>query len=876
MADFTERQILPGGFRSSRNFNIDRDLDYVDVQKNGKTERLYGTQEQLERYRTKKPDGTTVDSTNTEEPPSPEQIKQANAVISSFINPAGATREIEPDGQAEQIEEDPVKQPRDTGSLPGLQRNSLEEFASYNSLWTMACLPPQQYNSPEEYRTKDFSFADEFYLNDTTGGINETTVVFSSAGRLDDQRAKIYFGDNSVFSPEFYIDDFRMKTVMTANPQIGNTSAVSFDFKIHEPYSMGKLLESMQVAAETAGYASYLDNAPYVLRLDIVGFDIDGNVKGVVEPKFFVMRLVNAKFEVNEGGSVYDVKGIPFNHSAYSDVINTLYSDVSLEAGTKGTLKEVLQDGEKSLAKFLNDNEKRLLDLGEIGVPDEYEFQFPKNSGEFARAAGELSTNSATAKSNQPGVKTVKQKGFKVRTDFLNNNIGNSGFGFDTTTGGRYDFPRNSDVRDEDGRVIRDKMLIDPGKRMFQFAQGQSITDIIGQLVRSTTYAEKAIDENNLDEAGFANWYRIDVQVELLDFDTKVADYARKITFRIVPFKIHHTVFRGPSSPGLGYDKLKEVIRKEYNYIYSGENTDVLGFNIQINNLAFSGVADLRQARDQQANTNQNLGGIAERPIEEYETNPGGGIPAQTSKLGNLGRPRQKFNYNPFRGGAEPTGTARAISEAFYRASLENSNTELVVVDLEIMGDTYFLQQNELSNNFSRPADRLILEDGTMNSYDNDGYIYIRFRTPADANVDTGLYEFPRGGKENYFSGIYRVIMVENIFEEGVFKQVLKCNRMPNQPQDYEEAVDATNQTAFANRSKGSVENQTQVTQDSTSFKSSPIAPVPDIGSRSTVISRDDIGIATAQERFQRRNTNEQNNDIVVEILTNDQFGASD
>jgi hypothetical protein len=305
------------------------------------------------------------------------------------------------------------------------------------------------------------------------------------------------------------------------------------------------------------------------------------------------------------------------------------------------------------------------------------------------------------------------------------------------------------------------------------------------------------------------------VQIELTTLDSLVAVYARKITFRIIPFKIHHTVFRGPGTPGLGYDKLKEIIRKEYNYIYSGENTDVLGFNIQINNLAFSGIANLTQARDQQANTNPNQSGISEGNIEEVATNPGSGLNAQRSKLGNTGRPRKKYTRD-FKGGATPTGTARAIADAFGNAALENANTELVVVDLEILGDMYFLQQNELSNNFSRQAGGLILEDGTMNSFDSDGYIYIRFRTPADINEDTSLYEFPRGGKENYFSGIYRVISVENIFEEGVFKQVLKCNRMPNQPQDYDEEVIANKDTGFRFFDAGSTKGKTGVTEENT------------------------------------------------------------
>ena len=55
-AEFTERRIQSNG--DTVNFNIDRTQPFIDVQKNGQTQRIFGTQEQLDRFQGKKPDGT--------------------------------------------------------------------------------------------------------------------------------------------------------------------------------------------------------------------------------------------------------------------------------------------------------------------------------------------------------------------------------------------------------------------------------------------------------------------------------------------------------------------------------------------------------------------------------------------------------------------------------------------------------------------------------------------------------------------------------------------------------------------------------------------------------------------------------------------------
>jgi len=123
---------------------------------------------------------------------------------------------------------------------------------------------------------------------------------------------------------------------------------------------MGLLLQSMQVAAVQAGYLSYLDNAPYVLRMDIQGYDELGQVIKTVKPKFFTLKLTSMKFNVTEGGSNYKVEAIPYNHQGFSDSTNVSYSDLKItgDTGGLGNVSELLSTGKSSLASVLNANEE--------------------------------------------------------------------------------------------------------------------------------------------------------------------------------------------------------------------------------------------------------------------------------------------------------------------------------------------------------------------------------------------------------------------------------------------------------------------------------------------------------------------------------------
>jgi hypothetical protein len=199
---------------------------------------------------------------------------------------------------------------KDGGSIDH-KPNALTAFASYTPLWTLSALTPAQLNDPTLYRDKPSS---------------STAIVLSSAGRFDGQRTQTLFG-----APEYFINDIDITSLIGPNPKTQNASAHTFKFKVFEPYSMGLFLQSLQSAARTAGHPSYLNGCPYLLRMDIQGWDINGNA--VTAPKlsrYFPIRLVNATFECNEAGSTYQIDATPFNSSAFGDVINKVYKDVNI------------------------------------------------------------------------------------------------------------------------------------------------------------------------------------------------------------------------------------------------------------------------------------------------------------------------------------------------------------------------------------------------------------------------------------------------------------------------------------------------------------------------------------------------------------------
>jgi len=647
--------------------------------------------------------------------------------------------------------------------------NSLEQFASYTPLWTFSALTPEQFNNPKSYRN---SPADLKH------------IVFSSAGRYDSQRVQTAYG-----TPEYFVNNFTMSTVISASQKTGNSNAIKFTFDVFEPYSMGLFLQSLQLAALNAKHPSYLQ-APYVLKLDFLGFTDDGKLFKGINSKYFTVKLVKVTFNTTESGSNYKVEAIPFNHQGLSTAVNKAFNDIALTADKDKdvTVKHLLVEGENSLCGVLNRAEKEI-SSGENrkqNFPDEYEVQFPVTPDEFFNTVTPPSGNSAKVDPNAPAPASVG-KATPTAREYGNNSIGLADMGITASSGGNYNFKREGDVIDgASGKVQRNQMTIDPKNRKFQFTQEQSLTAIISQIILSSKYATDAIQQKP-GFAGFISWFKIDVQIQLKEFDDKRGDFAKKIIYRVLPYNVHSSIFSNPTSASIGYLELESLIAKRYEYIYSGQNNDVLRFDIQINNLFFTGT---NPKSEESSGTNANLDqkGLSEAPPNTTVTNQGpaaGAAIGATTGSSPAKKDPARINLPGQVGGGD--STEKLVAQSFHQAFLSNSG-DLINIDLEILGDPYWMVDSGISNYFAPTSsdNQLTTEDGTMNYESGDVYIYLTFRTPIDINEVSGLYNFPAGGSESPFSGIYKVIQCENTFNDGTFKQKLKTIRMKNQPSDFD------------------------------------------------------------------------------------------
>ena len=661
--------------------------------------------------------------------------------------------------------------------------NLLEQFASYAPLWTMAALSPNQFNNPGLYRGRPAAL---------------TNVVFSSAGRFDGQRVQTKYG-----APEYYINNFEFLTTAGASPAVGNSNVQTISFDLFEPYSMGLFLQSAQIAAINAGYPTYND-CPFVLKLEFKGYTQDGAILSSNEllTKYFVVQLNTVDFNVTESGSAYKIKCHPYNHAGYSNVVNILPNEVAMKIdGNPGegsdTLAYLLSKGTNSLCAALNKIQKNLVDTNQQDLADVYNIVFPIDwSDTVGLATAEASDDGGTLTFISAAVSALNLAPATSSTETGDGAIGQASLGFESTSGGNYNFGLAAYVVDSaTGTIKRDSLTIDPKQRTFSFEAQTPITQIISQMVLSSEYAKRAIDSENLDAAGMINWFRLDVQIQIGEFDAKRGQRQRTYIYRVMPYLVHNSVFSNATAAPPGYAELKKVLAKEYNYIFTGQNNDIIKFDININSL-FHNMKTITPPSQNDSVTNQDTNTPSEENPEDIDAESSGNANALAANGARPVKANPAASKDAVKGGYGAKDVAQIVATNMYNAIKDKGSTagDLMKINLEILGDPYYMVDQGMANYLGQASSydprSQITSDQTMNYQGTDSFFNIVFRTPVEPNLgitgsDGSLYNFPDGGRESPFSGIYKVVKITNKFSDGVFKQNIEANRMPLQPNDF-------------------------------------------------------------------------------------------
>jgi hypothetical protein len=300
-------------------------------------------------------------------------------------------------------------------------------------------------------------------------------------------------------------------------------------------------------------------------------------------------------------------------------------------------------------------------------------------------------------------------------------------------------------------QLLPDTDSVQTTGRTFQVTAGTQIVQVIDQVLKNSSFItdqqQYIVDEVTQEVKpqpkptnSQVAWYKINIMAQPLKYDTKRRDFAYKMTYLITPYAINTM-----QSPWFPKGRFRGL-HKSYNYWFTGQNTQILQFEQDYNNLyrlVLSGqnVPILKSA------TSNN------RDITRYIY---AAASAQSSQ------------------GAAGTTNEGAASAADYLYSPSDQSK----VHLRIVGDPAWMQQGEAAvgvsaRNFSfLPFNN----DGTIN-YDASEIVFdINWNRPADYNFGTGIVDVNgnTAGNQPQENLTYTAIRCKSYFNKGRFEQDLE------------------------------------------------------------------------------------------------------
>lgn len=687
--------------------------------------------------------------------------------------------------------------------------NVLNGYRSVTYNFTIAALDTANLKDPESYRNSELKYTILKSGGKGTRGItagsklNTTTLIpkgnagrgsaYNDPRRADNQPLRNVgqelineFNANSPGRFDMFIDGVEIETIMTLNENSNATLPTKIKFDIIEPYSMNGFIEAIHVAAISAGYPSYLQ-ASFLLKMEFWGYPDQGDFS---EPelienasRYYPFGLTGIDVDVTENGTRYKCSAVPYNERAFGEP-NVVKKPIKMEGETIG--------------QILNN--------------------FFKNINEQVARSDEKSKSSSTDKHNTYSIAFPTRASTGELTDKENKNITDKKLGeilkdnvlYGMVDPASVDKP-NAYKADKSKQPSADQQAnkpesikYNPKKTVIQFAEGMNISDVISSVIRDSDYVKDILKDlgkkpNVPDQYGFLDYFLIRIEVTNLDIiDDTTKKPFQNFKYLVTPYKVHYTRI-----PNYGHDVIKEETLKKlsnrtYNYIYTGQNIDVLNFKLNFNTLFFEAVPAEMGNKDVVGS--KNAAAPNNRVDVKIKNDPGAvNANEQVNSRSNARLLRQGATQVPatpvktivtpiqnYTGGSasQPRDDAYSVLARNMHESVINSKASMLSGEIEILGDPYYLVTGGMGNYNPKSSGRGKTDKGEADHNYGSVLITINFRNPEDINSfeDGGMVKFDSNRVP--FSGVYQVTSANSVFKDGAFKQKLNIIRMPGQVLD--------------------------------------------------------------------------------------------
>jgi len=574
------------------------------------------------------------------------------------------------------------------------------------------------------------------YLIAQSGGINNSS----------EQRAP-------GFDTDFYIEDLKFTHFVSPNESQAAATNIDISFKIIEPSGFSfiskltKAQSALQASSSALGYnelRSSLRNT-FVLGIKFLGYDengelIDpnkysstlglpvGNASGIYE-RFIDILISEMKFKLDGKSVTYNIEAKEASLVLAFGIKRGIIEHTASVQGSN--VREALSSGSglggEGLLSKLNKDQKYLKDTGAIEIASEWDIKFLGDAEKIANAS------------------LISPADLDKR------------------------FWKQSDVKNanESNQKKADKNPPNNTLRTISFTNGTPILQAINQIIKQSSYLEKALlavtksetepDKTNPITAIELNnpsptvieWYNIRPEIQNLGWDNKQKDFVYKTTYYIQTYSTPYTLsaYAGLTSPYYGPVK-------RYDYWFTGKNSELLKIDMSFDNNFY--ITTMLGSPDYDGGK----AGLNDIPVIA-------GKQQNQAKQGYL-------NY-----GAEAQNS--------YMASLYDPKA-WTTSKLTILGDPDFLMAG-VTNNLEALDDKFYGTDGyTINPTGKQVFIEVNFNNPEDYDNESGVlsmndsiyfYDYPKIIKEDLDSRgggvILQVVKAISTFSKGKFEQQLEC-----------------------------------------------------------------------------------------------------
>jgi hypothetical protein len=578
------------------------------------------------------------------------------------------------------------------------------------------------------------------------------------------------FNERSPGRFDMFIEGVEIESVMTFSEDTNSSLPTKIKFEVVEPYSINGFIEALYVTALAAGYPSYL-SAAFVLKLEFKGYrddDVSEFYDAEVVPdstRYFPIGLTNIEVEITEKGTRYRIEAVPYNERAFGQP-NKVNKPIKMQGDTiKSILTNFMENVYKQAVLSWKESNKG----GNDNQVDQYEIKFPSWS-ESDGWVESPENKIASAKL----VSLYKDNALYKMIDPASPGSPNAY----KANGSKQPTPEQQAKQPE-------AIKYDASKTVVQFGEGMNIHDVISAVIRDSEYIRNILKDikKHTDAFGFVDYFMIRIETLNTDVINPVSKKpVQKFIYVVSPYKVHYSKIPNLADNLIDEADLKKSSKREYNYIYTGQNVDVLNFKLNFNTLYFEAVPatmgnkDIPEATYGSGNNN-NVKVSQSSP--ETETASKMQVPLPPKKV--MPTPTQAYSGNAAQPLNDPYSTlARSMHDAVV-----NSKASMLTGELEILGDPFYLVTGGLGNYNPKPTSRGTYAEGQANQNYGQLLITINFRNPID------ILPFEQGGTMFFdanrvpFSGVYMITTVSHTFKEGVFKQKLNVVRMPGQILDY-------------------------------------------------------------------------------------------